>query len=161
MKPQPCESCAAGNHRARCATYPVPCEDILEYYESGVADERAEQQRVGDDELLSLRDAHLEAVERAEKAEEQAINHALEAVENCERAEKAEAKLAEMVRVVRTYERRIPAEVSAILAGVELPTKHEAPKCRVCGGEQQVNGEWCRPSDPEWDHPFEPEEPKP
>jgi hypothetical protein len=39
-KPEPCESCAAGKPRAHCATFPRPCEDLIEIYESGVADER-------------------------------------------------------------------------------------------------------------------------
>jgi hypothetical protein len=32
------------------------------------------------------------------------------------------------------------------------------PKCRVCGGGRPRSREWCRPSDPCFDHPFEPSE---
>lgn len=65
-------------------------------------------------------------------------------------------ELAQLKRVIETYRRRIPAEVDAILSGIELAPKHKAVKCKVCGQERPLDG-WCKPSDPEWDHPFDPE----
>lgn len=36
-KPELCESCKAGKQRALCPTFPRPCEDLIEIYESGFA----------------------------------------------------------------------------------------------------------------------------
>lgn len=33
MKPELCETCAAGGHRAACPTFPRPCEDLIEIWE--------------------------------------------------------------------------------------------------------------------------------
>jgi hypothetical protein len=33
-RPELCESCAAGRHRAYCATFPRPCEDLIEIWDS-------------------------------------------------------------------------------------------------------------------------------
>lgn len=36
-RPKPCGSCAAGKHRAYCATYPTPCEELISIWDDGYA----------------------------------------------------------------------------------------------------------------------------
>jgi hypothetical protein len=48
----------------------------------------------------------------------------------------------------------------ALSMGYELVPKlvpNAVPKCKVCGGPAEPDGEWCKPSDPCFDHPFEAE----